>query len=63
MIDFRSQRSDVRHQNSGFRYKKLYNGIKIKFDLTCGGNKCSFEYNPDYSISSKMEFIREVYVK
>lgn len=44
-------------------YKKLYNGIKIKFDLTCGGNKCSFEYNPDYSISSKMEFIREVYVK
>lgn len=44
-------------------YNKLYEGKKIKFDLTCGGNKCSFEYNSDYSIISKSDFIREVCVK
>ena len=41
-------------------YEKLYNGNKIKFDLVCGGNACSFEYNKDYTISSNSAFVREV---
>jgi len=41
-------------------YEKLYNGEKIKLDLTAGGNKCSFEYNKDYTITSNSSFIREV---
>ena len=41
-------------------YEKLYNGKKIKFDLVCGGNACSFEYNKDYTISSNSAFVREV---
>ena len=44
-------------------YKKLYENEKIKFDLACGGNKCSFEYNANYSICSKSDFIREVSVR
>jgi len=44
-------------------YEKLYNGEKIKLDLTAGGNKCSFEYNKDYSITSNSSFIREVSIK
>jgi len=44
-------------------YNKLYEGEKIVFDLACGGNACSFEYNKDYTISSKVEFLREVCVK
>lgn len=41
-------------------YQKLYDGEKIKFDLVCGGNACSFEYNKDYTISSNSAFIREI---
>ena len=41
-------------------YQKLHKGEVIDFDLTCGGNACSFEYNPDYTITSKPEFIRSV---
>ena len=41
-------------------YQQLCNGKKIKFDLTCDGNACSFEYNKDYTISSNSAFIREV---
>ena len=41
-------------------YEKLYKNEAIDFDLTCGGNACSFEYNPDYTITSKPEFIRTV---
>ncbi len=41
-------------------YKKLYEGNKIKLDLTAGGNKCSFEFNKDYSITSNSSFIREI---
>ena len=41
-------------------YERLYNGEKIKLDLTAGGNKCSFEYNKDYTITSNSAFIREV---
>jgi hypothetical protein len=41
-------------------YQKLYDGKKIKFDLTCNGNACSFEYNKNYTISSNDVFYREV---
>ena len=41
-------------------YERLYNGKKIKLDLTAGGNKCSFEYNKNYTISSNNAFIREI---
>ena len=41
-------------------YKNLLNGDKEKFDLACGGNKCCFVFNNDYTIKSKYEFLREV---
>jgi hypothetical protein len=41
-------------------YEKLYEGKKIKLDLTAGGNKCSFEFNKNYTITSNSSFIREV---
>jgi hypothetical protein len=41
-------------------YKNLLNGNKEKFDLACGGNKCCFVFNNDYTIKSKYEFLREV---
>jgi hypothetical protein len=41
-------------------YKKLYEGSKIKLDLTAGGNKCSFEFNKNYTITSNSAFIREI---
>lgn len=41
-------------------YKKLYEGNKIKLDLTAGGNKCSFEFNKNYTITSNSAFIREI---
>jgi len=41
-------------------YKKLYEGSKIKLDLTAGGNKCSFEFNKNYTITSNNAFIREI---
>jgi hypothetical protein len=44
-------------------YEKLYEGNKIKLDLTAGGNKCSFEFNKDYTITSNTAFIREISVK
>lgn len=46
--------------NEYILYERLYNGEKIKLDLTAGGNKCSFEYNKDYTITSNSSFIREV---
>ena len=46
--------------NEYILYERLYNGEKIKLDLTAGGNKCSFEYNKDYTITSNSAFIREV---
>jgi hypothetical protein len=33
---------------------------KVKFDLLCGGNKCSFQFNKDFSVSSRSDFMREV---
>lgn len=41
-------------------YKRLYDGVKIKFDLLCGGKKFVVKNNSDLSMSSCKEFIREV---
>lgn len=41
-------------------YKNLLNGNEEKFDLACGGNKCCFVFNKDYTIKSKYKFLREV---
>jgi hypothetical protein len=41
-------------------YNKMYKNETIDFDLGCGGNACCFEYNSNYSISSKSAFIRSV---
>ena len=39
-------------------YKKMYDGEKVKFDLTDGS--CCFDFKPDYSIITKKLFTREV---
>jgi hypothetical protein len=41
-------------------YKNLLKGKEEKFDLACGGNKCCFVFNKDYTIKSKYKFLREV---
>jgi hypothetical protein len=41
-------------------YKDLYNCKKIKFDLTANGDKCCFEFNKSYGVSTKESFIREI---
>ena len=39
-------------------YKSLFNENEETFDLCCGGEKINFEYNSDYTISTKQEFKR-----
>ncbi len=39
-------------------YKSLFNENEETFDLCCGGEKINFEYNNDYTISTKKEFNR-----
>jgi hypothetical protein len=39
-------------------YKSLLNENEETFDLCCGGEKINFEYNNDYTISTKQEFNR-----
>jgi len=39
-------------------YKSLFNENEETFDLCCGGEKINFEYNNDYTISTKQEFKR-----
>ena len=39
-------------------YKSLYEGNAETFDLCCGGDKISFEYNKDYTISTRQKFER-----
>ena len=39
-------------------YKSLFNENEETFDLCCGGEKINFEYNSDYTISTKKEFNR-----
>ncbi len=41
-------------------YKSLYRGNKEEFDLCCGGNKVCFEYNANFTISTKLKFTREL---
>ena len=41
-------------------YKNLLNGDREEFDLACGGKKCCFVFNNDYTIKSKYEFLRKV---
>lgn len=42
-------------------YKQLYEGDKITFDLACGGSKCCFQFNNDYTIQSLLKFEREIH--
>jgi len=39
-------------------YKSLYDGHSETFDLCCQGDKISFEYNKDYTISTRAKFER-----
>ena len=48
------------YNNAYDLYNDLYNGKKIKFDLTANGSKACFEFNKNYTVSSKVDFIREV---
>ena len=48
------------YNNAYDLYNDLYNGKKIKFDLTANGSKACFEFNKNYTVSSKADFIREV---
>ena len=41
-------------------YKSLYDCNKELFDLCCGGEKINFEYNKDYTITTKKEFARNL---
>jgi len=41
-------------------YNKLYNGEKIKFDLTAGGKKCCFEFKNFVNVKTKNDFKRDI---
>ena len=41
-------------------YKSLYKGNKEVFDLCCDGDKVCFEYNANFTISTKVKFTREL---
>ena len=41
-------------------YKSLYKGNKEVFDLCCDGDKVCFEYNANFTISTKLKFTREL---
>lgn len=41
-------------------YKSLYKGNREEFDLCCGGDKVCFEYNANFTISTKLKFTREL---
>lgn len=41
-------------------YKQMYNGNKIKFDLTCGGESFCIKHQKDYTINVLQEFNRVV---
>lgn len=44
-------------------YKNLYNGESVRFDLLCGGNKVSFDFKKDYTITSREKFERVISFK
>lgn len=41
-------------------YKKMYNGDKIEFDLTCGGGSFTIKHEKDYTINVMEDFKRVV---
>ena len=41
-------------------YKALFEGESIEFDLTCGGDKCSFEFGKNFTVTSRTKFLRRV---
>eukprot|EP00966_Prymnesium_polylepis_P038323 888981-Prymnesium_polylepis.1 len=41
-------------------YKSLYAGNEEAFDLCCDGDKISFDYNADYTISTRLKFERRL---
>jgi hypothetical protein len=41
-------------------FKNLLKGKQEIFDLACGGNKCCFVFNNDYTIKNKYEFLRKI---
>ena len=41
-------------------YKSLYSGMEEVFDLCCDGDKVSFEFNSNYTISSRVKFERKL---
>lgn len=41
-------------------YKLLYDGKKIVFDLGCGGKKCNFKFNKDFTITNNDDFTRKI---
>jgi hypothetical protein len=48
------------YKNAYELYEDLYKGEKITFDLTAEGNKCCFEFDKAYSVSTRSDFKREV---
>ena len=38
----------------------LYNYETINFDLGCGGLKCNFKFNKDFTIINNKDFEREI---
>jgi hypothetical protein len=44
-------------------YKQAYEGAYIPIDLCCGGNKCNFELNSNYTITSRKDFYRSFGLK
>jgi hypothetical protein len=39
-------------------YKSLHDGNSEEFDLCCDGDRISFEYNSNYTISTRSKFTR-----
>ena len=52
-----------------YSFQDVYNHLyflpkePLNFDLLCGGNKCSFQYNSDLSITTKSSFSRSLSFK
>ena len=43
-----------------YMYKRLYEGEQVEFDLLCGGNSVSFQFNKNLTISNRQKMIRKV---
>jgi len=53
-------KSKIEGRNLMDIYKSLYELNKEEFDLCCDGDKIRFEYNTDFTISTKLKFTREL---